>query len=101
MRKIIEFLEGNDSVKVLVSHRRRQNSSIDDKKDLIEKIAAHVADVGSLQGDVKIIGNNIRTLFVSIQKIVELNMVLKSLRKNLSNNTRMNKKSMSMFCVKG
>ena len=68
LKKIIEFLEDRDSVKVFVAHRRVQNTSVDDKKALIEKIAEQIRDVGCLQGEAKVIGNGVRAIFVPLQK---------------------------------
>lgn len=69
LKKIIEFLEDSDSVKVLVAHRRIQNTSVDDKKALIAKIAEQVSDVGYLQGEAKLVGNHgVRAIFVPLQR---------------------------------
>jgi translation initiation factor IF-3 len=68
LKKIIEFLEDRDSVKVFVAHRRLQNTSVDDKKALIEKIAEQISDVGSLQGEAKIVGKGVRAIFVPLQR---------------------------------
>lgn len=68
LKKIIEFLEDRDNVKVFVAHRRVQNTSVDDKKALIERIAEQISDVGCLQGGAKVIGNGVRAIFVPLQK---------------------------------
>ncbi len=68
LKKIIEFLEDRDSVKVFVAHRRIQNTSVDDKKALIEKIAEQISDVGCLQGEAKVIGKGVRAIFVPLQR---------------------------------
>ena len=68
LKKIIEFLEERDSVKVFVAHRRIQNTSVDDKKALIEKIAEQIGDVGCLQGEAKVVGRGVRAIFVPLQR---------------------------------
>ena len=68
LKKIVEFLQDRDSVKVFVAHRRLQNTSIDDKKGLIDKIAEQVSDVGCLQGEAKVVGNGVRAIFVPHQR---------------------------------
>ena len=68
LKKIIEFLEDRDSVKVFVAHRRLQNTSVDDKKALIGKIAGQIRDVGCLQGEAKVVGRGVRAIFVPLQR---------------------------------
>ncbi|XP_028397484.1 uncharacterized protein LOC114521298 [Dendronephthya gigantea] len=68
LKKIVEFLEDRDSVKVFVAHRRLQNTNVDDKKALIQRIAELVSDVGCLQGEVKVVGNGVRATFIPLQR---------------------------------
>lgn len=68
LKKIVEFLKDRDSVKVFVAHRRLQNTSVDDKKALIQRIAELVSDVGCLQGEVKVVGNGVKATFIPLQK---------------------------------
>ena len=68
LKKIIEFLEDRDNVKVFVAHRKVQNTSVDDKIALIKKIAEQISDVGCLQGEAKIVGNGVRAIFVPLQR---------------------------------
>ena len=64
VNKIREFLEGHHTVKVFVAHRKRQNTSFDDKRAVINTIAEQVSGLGCLQGDPKPVGNGLRCIFI-------------------------------------
>lgn len=64
LKKMREFLEGRNSVKVFVAHRKRQNTSLDDKQAVIDNITKHISDVGSLQGHAKPVGKGLRCMFI-------------------------------------
>lgn len=64
LKKMREFLEGHNSVKVFVAHRKRQNTSLDDKQAVIDNITKKISDVGSLQGHPKPVGKGLRCMFI-------------------------------------